>query len=248
MATKIIDLDIYEAPDTDNPDGRLKDAVYTAADPPVLVTEGSEAKADYPVMDFATLGYKLIRNNGDTPSGTPDTQTASQIYDGLINEIKETAFYEEFVPTDVLYYLDGAGLHLKQLSTEASITSPEMIVHPKGITSAGTDGIGSVYYSRMGFWDISSASWVASLSDGWYSTTNITLYGYPSSSTDMVLHASIRWLIGSNWTTVPATVTVRDNGSGVMEVSYLHVNSGTVIPSAGTTQRLILTFEGQSLF
>lgn len=92
MATRLTDLDIHITPDTDNPDGRLKDDVYSAGDPPVLLESGSDAKADYPVMDLATLGYRLIRDNGDTPNGTPDTQTSSQIYDGLINRIRSTAW------------------------------------------------------------------------------------------------------------------------------------------------------------
>jgi hypothetical protein len=87
MAKKIIDLDNHVLPDTDNPDGRLKNQVYSGA----TVTEvGSEVEADYD-QDVLNVFLWLLRQAGGTPSGVADTQADSQYIDALVAKIDETA-------------------------------------------------------------------------------------------------------------------------------------------------------------
>jgi hypothetical protein len=87
VAKKIIDLDNYVQETPADPDGRLKNQVYSGA----TVTEvGSKVLADY-VQDALTPFLWLLRQAGGTPSGVADTQADSQYIDALVAKIEGIA-------------------------------------------------------------------------------------------------------------------------------------------------------------
>jgi hypothetical protein len=87
MANKITDLDIFNAATANNPDGSLKDRVYSA--PGVISEEGSRAYGRF-FQDVLNVFHRLVRDGGGSLNGATDEQLNSQFYDALIAGIKAT--------------------------------------------------------------------------------------------------------------------------------------------------------------
>jgi hypothetical protein len=81
MANKIVDLDIYNAVTPNNPDGSLKDRVYSA--PGVVSEEGSRAYGRF-IQDLLNVFHRLVRDDGGSLNGATDEQLNSQFYDALV--------------------------------------------------------------------------------------------------------------------------------------------------------------------
>lgn len=245
MSVKITDLDIYTAPDANNPDGRLKDDVYSGT---ALVSAGSDAKADY-MMEPLTLIYRLIRDNGDVPDGTPDNNVTSQAMDGLINKILETMqgpsswgnFRVEIVPTSA----NDGGFRITHSSGRY------IQLHNRGISF--NNGIGTaVWMTNEIEIDISAVSWSLS-SNGHYFNTALSINtGLPWNSAYRQHMASVSIKDDTNpavtkLIAAPATIYTEESGGDVI-ITRIYVWS-ILSPSASgmSAQKLFVRFDGRGL-
>lgn len=90
MANKPTDLTNYNAVTDDDPDGSLKDTVYSGSS---ISEVGSRAFARF-VHDVLAMCYRLVRESGESLNGTTDTQTDSQFYNGLDYKIQDMSSAE----------------------------------------------------------------------------------------------------------------------------------------------------------